>query len=78
MFLVGLIGAKAGNYTVIYSLDNDALDQSTLFFHTGDPNSAAVIQLTGMDTGEHSLFVLVEGRMGVKMEVAETVFEVKK
>ena len=73
-FTVGILGDKiedAKAYTYKYSLDDDSLSETLEGFGMG------TIQVTGLTTGEHTLYIQATGADGKQTEVVEFPFEVK-
>ncbi|HEU0294725.1 MAG TPA: hypothetical protein VFR47_18435 [Anaerolineales bacterium] len=73
-FTVGILGEKiedAKAYTYKYSLDDDSLSETLEGFAMG------TIQVTGLTTGEHTLYIQATGADGKQTDVVEFPFTVK-
>lgn len=73
-FTVGILGAKledAKTYTYRYSLDNDSLSE------TLESIAMGTIQVTGLTTGEHTLYIQATDADGKQTDVVEFPFTVK-
>ena len=74
MFTVGILGEKiedARAFTYKYSLDDDSLSETLEGFAIG------TIQLTGLTTGEHTLYIQATDADGKKTDVVEFPFTVQ-
>jgi hypothetical protein len=73
-FTVGILGAKledAKAYTYQYSLDDDKLSETLAGFALG------TLQVTGLTTGEHTLYIQATDADGQKTDVVKFPFTVK-
>jgi hypothetical protein len=73
-FTVGIVGDKIEDskaYTYNYSLDNNSLSETMEGFAMG------AIQVTGLATGEHTLYIQATGADGKKTNVVEFPFTVQ-